>query len=275
MNLEKENQETKINRSQIFSNRTMQENIANFMKRHNIGDFINSEKHNSSYHIQQCIRKILTQYSNEMYDYFRLQFDMYLHQLKKKKCTSEIKEIETINIPTTLENNKEERKCFLRRPSAYNIFCNEVRQNPQLGNIKPQICWRNLPEAAKKIYYEKSKHAPPIYSSKKRDYKTAFGYEKAQQLKQMIEEEEKEIPNTMTVKLDPVYIQYVQEKHKRLKEECIDTVKQEENTLHPSHGIKRPYGAKNNTQYIPRSDLLEESSDYSTDTEDSSTDSED
>lgn len=219
-----------MNRSQLFSNVTLQQNVTDYLKRHNMLSETSEEgKENDFLYpvcVQQCIKKLLMNYSLEMYDYFSHQFDNYIeqhqyHPLKKKKQRK---------IPFELDSNDENEEKFTRRPTAYSIFCNHMRENyPDYKRLKPQLFWKNMDEEGKEFYRQKSLQAEPILWTRKRRYKTSYG--------------RNELINQPKI----IYTDTSKSSHKTMEidEEIINTILQSESNkrqrVEYKAAVKKPY----------------------------------
>lgn len=138
--------------------------------------------------IYQLIRKLLTEYSKELFDFFSFQFDSYIKHHYYDSSQGKICCIRTKVTPSKVssgsnatEINKED-EIFMRRPTAYSIYCNELRKHVvDYKALRPQNLWRQLSAEDKEVFEEQSRNSEPLPWTRKKRFKSDYGRSTFQQ----------------------------------------------------------------------------------------------
>jgi hypothetical protein len=135
--------------------------------------------------VYHLIRKLLTEYSKELFDFFSFQFDSYIkhhyYDLSQEKicCVrtklhSKSSSSSSSNTSSSVENKDDE--VFMRRPTAYSIYCNELRKNViDYKSLRPQNLWRQLSAEDKEVFEEQSRNSKPLPWTRKKRFKSDYG----------------------------------------------------------------------------------------------------
>jgi len=220
-----------MNITQIFSGASLKANLDEYLIRHdlirsppvnldqfgNIGDRETDTIKNA---VCICIKNILLNYSQEIYDYFRYEVDYLLNQIyeetapksrKRRRLLTfseklKLSERQT-NPHTQLPTPKKKQVC-LRSRTGYLMFCAYLRENvPNYRSLKPQRLWHELAPEAKHEYVMMGKQSKPLKWSQKTKFKSKFGREtfqnKLECMENSIENKENE-EKTNTIKQEPL-----------------------------------------------------------------------
>jgi hypothetical protein len=171
-----------MNRSQLFSNTTMTELVQSYLTRNGLEKEC-TDLNKDVYHL---IRKLLTEYSKELFDFFSFQFDSYIKHhyydaSQEKICcvrTKIMPSVHSSSISSSLSSPVENKddEIFMRRPTAYSIYCNELRKNViDYKSLRPQNLWRQLSIEEKEVFEERSRQSQPLPWTRKKRFKSDYG----------------------------------------------------------------------------------------------------
>lgn len=168
-----------MNRSQLFSNTTMTEMVQSYLTRNGLEKEC-TDLNKDVYHL---IRKILTEYSKELFDFFSFQFDSYIKHHYYDTSQEKICCVRTKVMPSTHSSSSsmspietKDDEIFMRRPTAYSIYCNELRKHViDYKSLRPQNLWRQLSAEDKEVFEEQSRQSKPLPWTRKKRFKSDYG----------------------------------------------------------------------------------------------------
>lgn len=171
-----------MNRSQLFSNTTMTELVQSYLTRNGLEKEC-TDLNKDVYHL---IRKLLTEYSKELFDFFSFQFDSYIKHhyydaSQEKICCVRTKVISSSSSSNSSKTNlntteSKDDEVFMRRPTAYSIYCNELRKHVvDYKSLRPQNLWRQLSPEDKEVFEEQSRQSQPLPWTRKKRFKSDYG----------------------------------------------------------------------------------------------------
>ncbi len=125
-----------------------------------------------------CIKNILMNYSQEMYDYFRFEIDHLVNKIYEENAPRSRKRKRLMSYMNDRSDVTRKKSVSLRSRTGYLMFCQHLRENiPNYRAAKPQRLWNDLTPEEKHEWVLKGKQSQPLKWSKKTKFKSNYGKE--------------------------------------------------------------------------------------------------
>lgn len=173
-----------MNITQIFSGASLKANLDEYLLRHDLtkdppckSDGLQKQEVDIIKHsICTCIKNILMNYSQEMYDYFRFEIDHLVNKIYEENAPRSRKRKRLMSYMNQPCERPRKKKVCLRSRTGYLMFCQHLRETVlNYRAMKPQRLWNDLTPEEKHEWVLKGKQSQPMKWSNKTKFKSSYG----------------------------------------------------------------------------------------------------